>query len=200
MAFGILGLATVPSATPAAIYTVPETLVGMAVANISIVNTDQTNATNVTVKVNSIPIEDTTFLPPSEGIGRSCGALSPGDVIEVTSFATNVDVVINGIETIGANGGTLASGEITTGQNVTYTAPDSASCSYVLVDFNVVNEDPINDAIFTVTIDGISIESNTKKIAKTGLFRAVGPISPLSVLAVTCVSGSIAVRISGKIF
>lgn len=200
MTNGVLGKATVVANTPTAVYTVPSSLTGISVGNISIVNTDVNNSTNIVLKINGTIIESNTFLDPSTGIGRSCGVMSPGDVVEVTSTNTSVDVVVTGVETPGLTGGSLAAAALTSGQNVQYAAPDANNASYVLVDFNVVNTDTVNPCTFNVTVDGTLIESNSTLPTSTGVFRAVGPISPSSIINVICVTGTMSVRISGRIF
>lgn len=201
MASGILGKANIPNAATTVVYTAPNTASLISVVNISIVNLDQNNSTNIILQVgngNTI-IESNTLLGPSEGIARACGVLGPNESIAVTSSSTSVAVVINGVEKIGYTGGTLSANTLNSGANQTYTAPDSTQCDYVIVDYNVVSITG-NVADYTITIDNIAIESNSKLQSNTGVFRALGPISPSSVINVICNSGPIIFRISGRLY
>jgi hypothetical protein len=203
MASGVLGKANVAANTTTTIYTAPNTTGLISVVNMSIVNLSETSPTNVSVKIQpgGISIENNTTLNAKEGFARSCGVLGPGEYIEVTSSAAAVAVVVNGIEKIGFTGGTLKPGTLTQGTNQTYTAPNSSQAEYVMLDYNVVNMSGSVESTYSVKIDGIPIEFKTSLSPNTGVFRALGPISPSSTVNIECITGGpLIYRLSGRLY
>lgn len=199
MSSGLLGfISDLNSPTLTTVYTVPSNFGGITVSNISLFNKGTVDD-YVSVAVNGIYIEYLTHLGPNEGLNRSCGVLSPGDVLAVSnSSGSTISVFMNGLEIIGYKGGTLATLDgMSTTKSLTYTISNTDNSLYTILDFNVVNKSS-TQGNFTVDVNGVILET-TALDSNTGVFRPLGPLSAGNVLTITT-DNDLDVRVSGKIY